>query len=160
MNKKILIISLIVLFIDIFTKYIACVYFQSPLVLIPGVFSFNYEINTGVAWSMFSNHTYIIDIVGFIVLFIIYRYSRYFKNNNRNNIAFSLIYGGILGNLLNRLFNGYVIDFIAVKLFSYDYPIFNLADSAIVIGIILLIIAIIKGEDNEIDSRRKWYKIR
>jgi signal peptidase II len=155
MNKKVLIISLIVLFIDIITKYIAYMCFQTPISIIGNVFRFNYAINTGAAWSILSNQTILINIISIVILFIIYRYSKHFKVNNRNILAFSFIYGGILGNLLNRLFTNYVIDFIDIKIFNYDYPIFNIADSAIVIGIILLIVAIIKGEDNENKGRNR-----
>ena len=78
----------------------------------------------------------------------------FYKNNFRNIIAFSLIYGGLLGNLVDRLIYGYVIDYFKILLGSYDFPIFNLADMAIVIGFILLIYAIIKGEDKH-DSKSR-----
>ena len=155
MNKKILIISLIVLFIDIITKYIAYMCFQTPINIIGNIVRFSYAINTGAAWSILSNQTILINIISIVILFIVYRYSKHFKVNNRNILAFSLLYGGILGNLLNRLFTNYVIDFIDIKIFNYDYPVFNIADSAIVIGIILLIVAIIKGEDNENKGRNR-----
>ena len=83
-----------------------------------------------------------------IAIFIIYRYMYNFKQNKRNNIAFGLIIGGIVGNLIDRVFLGYVRDFLSFKIFSYNYPIFNFADIFIVIGVFLLIIAILKGEDN------------
>ena len=67
--------------------------------------------------------------------------------NIRNKIAFGLVFGGLLGNLLDRIIYGYVRDFISLQFGSYQYPIFNIADIAIVIGIIFIIIAIIKKED-------------
>ena len=85
--------------------------------------------------------------VSFIALFILFRYLYSFKLNTRNNIAFGLLFGGICGNLIDRLFIGYVRDFLSFKLFHYNYPVFNLADVFIVIGVFLLIIAIFKGED-------------
>ena len=57
-----------------------------------------------------------------------------------------MIVGGIVGNFFDRLVYGYVIDFLDFNLFGYNYPIFNLADSFIVIGIIILIISNIKKE--------------
>ena len=70
-----------------------------------------------------------------------------FKLNRRNIIAFGLLFGGIIGNLLDRFILGYVRDFLDFYILGYDFPVFNISDCAIVIGIILLIIAIIKGEE-------------
>ena len=70
-----------------------------------------------------------------------------FKKNRRNNIAFGLILGGIFGNLIDRILKGYVIDFLDFKIFNYDYPVFNIADIAIVVGVILLGYAILRKED-------------
>ena len=60
-------------------------------------------------------------------------------------IGYSLIIGGIIGNLIDRLFRGFVIDFIDLRFFNYQYPIFNLADSAMVIGVFLIIYHLITG---------------
>ena len=74
--------------------------------------------------------------------------------NNRNIFAFSLLIGGIIGNLIDRVIYGYVIDFLDFNIFGYDAPIFNIADTCIWIGAFLLFYAIMKREDiNEIDSK-------
>lgn len=65
-------------------------------------------------------------------------------DNRRNIIAFSLVYGGLLGNLFDRIVNGYVIDYLKFYIGGYEYPVFNLADVALVIGFILIIYAIFK----------------
>ena len=77
-----------------------------------------------------------------------------FKKNTRNNIAFSIMLAGIAGNLVDRVCLGYVRDFLDFNIFGYSYPVFNLADTFIVIGVILLIIAIIKGEDKNGSSSK------
>ena len=91
-----------------------------------------------------------------MALFLLFNYIKDFKENKRNIVAFSFIFGGILGNLCDRLFLGYVRDFLSFKVFGYFFPVFNIGDSLIVIGVILLLIAIIKGEDKK-DVRRKKY---
>ena len=72
-----------------------------------------------------------------------------FKASKKNILAFSLVFGGLFGNLLDRIIHGYVIDFIDFYIFNYNYPIFNIADSCICIGIFILLYSIYMGEDNE-----------
>ena len=61
-------------------------------------------------------------------------------NSKMEKVAYSLILGGAIGNFINRCVCGYVTDFIDLRIFGYNYPIFNLADTFIVIGVILLLI--------------------
>lgn len=83
---------------------------------------------------------------------------RYIKKNNIQNklelVSISLIIGGSLGNLMDRVVRGYVIDFLDFKIFNYNFPIFNLADTFIVIGVFLLLLKEIRKENN-LDSRNK-----
>ena len=148
MNRKIFIVSVISLFLDQISKIIVSVFLNfESLVIIPHFFSLHYLENYGAAWSIFNYRVEFLIFVSFIALFILFRYLYSFKLNTRNNIAFGLLFGGICGNLIDRLFIGYVRDFLSFKLFHYNYPVFNLAGVFIVIGVFLLIIAIFKGED-------------
>ncbi len=70
-----------------------------------------------------------------------------FKQSIRNTLAFSFIIGGLIGNLIDRIVYGHVIDYIKLVFGNYHYPVFNIADMAVVVGVILLVIAIIKKED-------------
>ena len=156
MNKKVLIIAIVVLIIDQLSKMIASAYLvDNILTLIPNFFKLEYALNTGAAWSILNNKQALLIIISIILMIILFMFNKKFKENKRNNIAFGLLFGGIWGNLVDRIFHSYVIDFLSFKIFNYDYPIFNIADIAVVIGILLLIIAIIKGEDNENSSKRK-----
>ena len=83
------------------------------------------------------------------------------KLSTLENISYGMIIGGILGNLFDRVFFGYVIDFIDFRIFGYNYPIFNLADSFIVIGVIIMAIITIRKEYHErSSSRRKNIRVR
>mgnify|MGYP002860695027 CR=1 FL=1 len=161
MQKKTLIIAIIILIIDQVTKIIANNTLTKQLVLIPNFFNLTLYHNDGVAWSMLSSHQLLIIIITLIAMIVIYRFMYCFKNNTRNNIAFGLLLGGLSGNLLDRLIEGSVTDFLDFIIFKYDFPVFNIADIAIVIGVMLLIYAIIKGEDtNENNSEKKPRKTR
>jgi len=155
-NKKTYIIALIILIIDQISKSLIEVSYNlgDSISVINNFFNITVVHNTGGAWSIFNNHSYIFIIFSIIAIIVLFKFMFSFKNNFRNNIAFALTIGGILSNLADRIFLGYVRDFLDFKIFNYDYPIFNIADITIVIGIMLLIIAIIKGED-KVENRSK-----
>lgn len=157
MNKKTYIIAIFILIIDQVSKSLIEVFFKfnESVQVIKDFFYITVVHNTGGAWSLFDNYSYFFIIFSIIAVIILIKFMFSFKNNLRNNIAFSLTIGGILSNLADRIFLGHVRDFLDFKLFGYNYPIFNIADIAIVVGVILLIVAIIKGEDKiERDSSR------
>ena len=103
---------------------------------------------------MLSGEILILVGVSLIAMLFLINYQKSFQNNYRNTMAFGLIYGGLLGNLIDRIIYGHVIDYLKMLIFGYNFPIFNLADVAIVVGFILLIYAVIKGED-KVDSKNK-----
>lgn len=149
MNKKTYIIAIIILIIDQVSKSLIEVFFElnKSVEVIADFFYITVAHNTGGAWSIFSNYSYLFIIASILALIVLIKFMFHFKNNLRNNIAFALLFGGIFSNLADRIFLGHVRDFLDFKIFGYNYPIFNIADTAIVIGVILLIIAVIKGED-------------
>lgn len=149
MNKKTYVIAVFILLLDQISKSLVEIYFKlnESVVVIKDFFRITVAHNTGGAWSILNNHSYLFIIFSCIALVILIRFMFQFKNNLRNNIAFACTVAGIMSNLADRIFLGYVRDFLDFTIFSYDYPIFNVADIAIVGGVILLIIAIIKGED-------------
>lgn len=138
-----IILTLIFLLLDIVSKVLVSKYIvlEKSIKIINDFFYITYVRNTGVAWSMFSSKTILVLLVSsFIILgIILYIYNNRPKNK-LEKVAYSMILGGAIGNFVDRIIYGYVIDFIDIKIFGYDYPIFNLADSFIVIGVILLVI--------------------
>ena len=155
MQKKTLIVAIIVLILDQVSKIIVNNTLTKQIVLIPNFFNLTLYHNDGVAWSMLASHRVLIIVITIIAMVIIYRFMYCFKQNTRNNIAFGLLLGGLSGNLLDRLITGSVTDFLDFIIFRYDFPVFNVGDIGIVIGVLLLIYAIIKGEDTSEDKSEK-----
>ena len=151
MNKKTYIIAVLVLIIDQVSKSVieAFVNLNESIQVIKDFFYITVVHNTGGAWSIFSNHSYLFIIASVVAIVLLIKFMFGFKNNLRNNLAFAFLFGGIFSNLADRIFLGYVRDFLDFKLFGYNYPIFNIADITIVVGVILLIVAVIKGEDHK-----------
>ena len=138
-----MILTFVFVLIDLFSKYIVSKYIlvNEGIVIIDNFFNITHVNNTGVAFSLFDNNKYLILAVSLIVIIAIIYYL--YKNRPKSKIekvSYSLILGGAIGNFINRCLCGYVTDFIDIKIFGYDYPIFNLADSFIVIGVILLVV--------------------
>lgn len=157
MNRKIFLVAVLTLVLDQVGKIVVNIFIETnkQITVIKNFFSLHSIENYGAAWSIFNYQLEILIIASIIALFIIYRYMYSFKMNKRNNLAFGFLLGGIFGNLIDRLFLGYVRDFLSFKIFTYQYPVFNIADIAIVLGVFLLCIAIIKGEDKNETNRSK-----
>ena len=151
MNKKTYVIAIFILLFDQISKSLIEIYFKlnESFVIVKDFFSITVAHNTGGAWSILNNHSYLFIIFSVVALIVLIRFMFQFKNNLRNNIAFACTVAGIMSNLADRLFLGYVRDFLDFKILGYDYPIFNIADIAIVVGVLLLIVAIFKGEDKK-----------
>ncbi len=138
----VVLISGLVFVIDLITKYII----QNHVTLhnveiIKGFFSLTYAENTGMAWSLLSGKQAFLSIVSAIAIGVMIYYV-VAKNTDRfTKVALALMIGGAAGNLFDRLCLGYVRDFLDFIILGYDFPIFNVADSALTIGVILLIIA-------------------
>ncbi len=157
MKMKVFLISLIFLAIDIITKLIANFYLElnTSIKIINNFFYLTKVYNYGASWSILSGKQIFLILLTLVMLVILFFYEKRFQHNKRNTFVFSMLYGGIIGNLLNRIIYGYVIDFLDFKIFGYDFPVFNFADIFIVLGIFSLIIAIWKKEDEcVIKSRR------
>lgn len=156
-NKVIYLIMTIEVVIDQIIKYIICSnldLFQS-LKVIDNLFYITYVENDGAAWSILSGGRIFLILVSFIVMYLFYAF--FIKNKKLNlteKITYGILYGGIIGNLLDRLLRGSVIDYLDVRIFNYNFPVFNFADICIVISIIILGFLIFRGEKNE--NKNKW----
>ena len=157
--KKIILIGILTLIIDILTKQLVLNFMleHQSLTVIKDFFSITFAKNTGVAFSLLEGKVPLIIIITSIIIIFILKYIKTTNPNKYEIICYGLILGGSLGNLIDRLIYGYVIDFLDFNLFGYAFPIFNLADTAIVIGIFMLIILsfIESRKQNETNSKRK-----
>lgn len=156
MKKKFYIFTTIFFAIDLITKLLVMKYIKN-LTIIPNFLSFYLLKNDGVAFSLLKGQQILIILISIIAL--LYINIKIIKNvkTNKEIILLAMIQGGIIGNLYDRIIYHEVIDFISIKIFNYYFPVFNLADVFICIGAFISIILIIKGEKNEVSSRRRKY---
>lgn len=135
-------LSPLVLITDFFTKLWVYKTFANVTV-IPNFFYIRYTRNLGAAWGIFSEHTWLLAIISFLAGggMIGYFIHQYQKLNAGNRASLMLMIGGTLGNFIDRAFyKEGVIDFLEFHFGSYIYPSFNIADSALVVGVILLFV--------------------
>lgn len=149
-NKLLYLITLIIIIGgDQFTKHLVSSSMQlgQSQEIINNFFYFTYAHNTGVAWGMLAGHLWLFIIVALIsaVLMIVF-FVRTRKDEVLTRFGLVLTFAGMAGNLIDRMVFGYVRDFIDVVIFNYNFPIFNVADMAVVIGVALIIIEIIFEE--------------
>ncbi|MEA5004574.1 MAG: signal peptidase II [Christensenella sp.] len=112
--------------------------------LIPGFVNITYVQNTGAAFSLFSNATWILailsSVMAVIVIYILFKYKNQFKSK-LFNFSMAFIAGGAIGNVIDRIAHGYVIDMLEFDF--VNFAIFNVADSFVCIGAVMLGIFVI-----------------
>jgi len=163
MKIKYYLAALIVLILDYATKQWAFAALASSrtIEIIPGFFRFSYAQNTGVAFGLFDSvesawKPYALASLAVLAIIGIFFYGRQMAGERKwLHLALALTAGGIIGNLADRIFRGYVIDFIEWHIREiYYWPNFNIADSAITIGVALLLIdTIIFSNTAEVQER-------
>ena len=118
--------------------------------VIPGFFSIYHIENKGAAFSLFSGATIVLIILSVLaVAFLHYYVLTEEKMTKWRIFSLGIIIGGILGNLIDRILYGAVVDYLSFDLFGYGVPVFNIADVGITIGFVLLAINILRRDSNE-----------
>jgi signal peptidase II len=136
-------ILVLILVLDQVTKYLASINLLEgqTIPVINGIFHITLVHNTGAAFGLFQAHSGTFVVLSIIVsALILYLNYRWMNKGTLVTCVLALIVGGAIGNLIDRLRFGYVVDFLDFRI----WPVFNVADSAISIGTIILIIYIIK----------------
>ncbi|EKF8767707.1 signal peptidase II [Staphylococcus pseudintermedius] len=147
-----LFITLIILIGDQLTKFIIRTQMTlgESFAVVPKFLYITSHRNNGAAWGILSGKMtffYIITIIVLIALIVFY--IKKAKNNMLMQIAISLLFSGALGNFIDRVSSGEVVDFIDTVIFGYDFPIFNIADASLTIGVVLLIIVLLKDQNQK-----------
>lgn len=146
------VLSVINLVLDQWTKILAREYLR-PLgrqhkVVIDGFFDLRFSENPGVAFGMFQNlpaGKWILTIVALLALVMVFVYLKKTDDSHtRLHIALGMIGGGAVGNLIDRIYLGKVTDFIVWRYHQHEWPAFNIADAALVVGVALMMVDIIR----------------
>jgi signal peptidase II len=154
-NRLMGVIALVVFIFDQAAKFVV-LRFLGPTeerIVVPGFFKFVHWENTGAAWSLFHNRNLLLAGVSALALVGLYVWRKHFYIHlPLGRVSLGLIFGGIAGNLFDRLYHGQVIDFIRFYIDRHSgleigFPAFNIADSAICIGVGLLILVSWKNEE-------------
>ena len=151
MRKYYFLIAVIVLVLDRIAKWAIAsnIALHDSIVVIPGFLRLTHVQNTGAAFGLFAESSAqwkAAALVSFSVLALVVVSALLWKNGDSlstTTIGLSLILGGAMGNLWDRIFTGHVVDFLDFYVGSYHWPAFNVADSAIVVGAILLVSEIV-----------------
>lgn len=140
---KIILITVISVILDQIVKYLiiskCTLYKKNPV--IDGFFNITYVQNRGAAWGILNNNIILLVVITVLALGLICSFI--FKESNIKKldiVLYGMLLGGIIGNFIDRIFRGYVIDFLDFIIFGYDFPVFNIADMLIVISVGIMII--------------------
>ena len=147
----ILSITLLCVLLDQISKTIAInnlVEFHSVPV-INNLFYWTLCYNTGGAWSVLSSSTWLLTIISILALGLVI-FTLYKSQSKLYNVTASIFMGGLIGNLIDRLVQSKVTDFIDFVIFGYDFPVFNVSDICICISAVFIVFLILKEEkENE-----------
>jgi signal peptidase II len=133
-----LLVAALVTVVDQWTKHAVRMeyYLGESRPVIEGFFHLTYVRNTGAAWGMFGGYTHVLTALSFVMLVLMVIFRRSFLNDTwPHRLALGLLIGGIVGNLMDRLRQGWVTDFFDFFIGSWHWPCFNIADAAICIGV-------------------------
>lgn len=147
-------LALLIIGLDQLSKWIVVkqMDYGEQIPVIDNFFYITSHRNSGAAWGILEGKMgffYVITVA--VVIGIIYYLQKYGKNAALIAIPLSLILGGAIGNFIDRISRQEVIDFLDFIIFTYDFPVFNVADSSLVIGVGLLLIATVIDEKKKGD---------
>jgi signal peptidase II len=154
-NARILLAGILVLVLDQLSKLAVrnLLDFQQEVVVIDGFFKFVHWGNTGAAWSLFRDNNTTLKVISLAALLGLIAGRKFFDTHTRaGDFAMGMIFGGIIGNILDRFLLNHVVDFLYFYLYrrsgqELGFPAFNVADSAICLGVLALFILSLRMEE-------------
>lgn len=138
------VVSGIIIFIDQLTKWliVQTMEVRQQIPIIEDFFYLTSHRNRGAAWGILQGQMWFFYIVTVaVIVFVIYYMQKYAQESKITGWALAFILGGAVGNFVDRVMRKEVVDFLDFYIGNYNYPIFNVADSALVIGVIVMMIA-------------------
>ena len=154
-NLSVIMLGILIVIIDRITKLLLI---NKEITIIPNLLNFTYIENNGVAFGIASNNTILIVLLNVIILAIIIKFlkEKFSKTNYIIILSLIMILAGGVGNLIDRIAMGYVIYFIDINIL--DFPVFNIADISITVGVIMIMIILISSlfeKENNIEKVKK-----
>ena len=148
-TRVILVVAAMIYVLDQLTKWLVLrgISFGEEIVVIPGFFNLTYRVNTGAAWSLFTGNNFVLAGIALFALVALFLARRHFGADRLlGRLALGMVFGGIVGNLTDRLLPSRhaVVDFLHFYMVRrgtmevWDFPAFNVADSAICAGVALI----------------------
>ena len=163
-RSKLTLITVLVLIFDHLSKYVISrtMHLHETIEIIPGFFRLSYVLNNGVAFGWFSDpqpswKPYLLAAMAIVAVIVILIYSYHMPEDRwLLQVSLAVTMGGILGNFTDRIVRGSVVDFIELHFRdTLHWPTFNLADTAITVGIAMLLIDSLKHPDQEIGRQEE-----
>lgn len=144
-----LVCSFLIVFADQITKYLAMTKLEGiEVTFIPKVIDFVYVKNNGAAFNMLSGKVLLLSLISLAFVIGVIFYMFYKKPQNKvYRLSVMLLFAGAIGNMIDRIFRGFVVDFI--KTTFIEFPVFNIADISIVCGAILLMVYVLFLENRK-----------
>ncbi len=149
MKRLFIVVAALVVIVDQYTKYFVKTHYRpdEPHPWIPHVLNLTYVQNQHGAFGLFGSHPLVLAALACVVLVSFFVWYRQERGGWGTHVAFALILGGAVGNILDRVRLGYVVDFFdAYWVPPHGFPVFNVADSCITIGVCLLLLRMMRHE--------------
>ena len=142
-------IAILIILLDQFTKWliVSKMTFGDSIPIINNVLYITSHRNRGAAWGILQGQMWLFYAITLVVIIaIIYYIQKAAKGKWLLGISLGLMLGGAIGNFLDRVIRKEVVDFIHTYIFGYNFPVFNIADSSLCIGVVLLMIVMLRDE--------------